>query len=225
MNVFHCHACGETNDARVADWCSCVTTEPTLLCSSCGHCFCNASQHYRRDFWRTASTEVRSRRREAQRLASVHLAGRKAEAHKPVILLIDDDRIVHFIVNRALAAYDLTIVHARDGREGLELAKELRPDLVITDALLPRLDGREIARALKSDPVTSACKVVVMTGLYRGLKYRNEALQTFLCDDYLEKPVSQKNLIDCVSRFIELEPAAAAAGKAEPAGAGSTVHV
>jgi CheY-like chemotaxis protein len=138
-----------------------------------------------------------------------------------MILLIDDDRIVHFIVNRTLAPFRVNIVHSRDGKEGLDMAMDLRPDLVITDALLPSLDGRELARMVKTDPRTANCSVVVMSGLYKGLRYRNEALQTFRADDYLEKPVSPKNLIACVSRFIDLEPAAARTEETEPAEAGS----
>ena len=138
-----------------------------------------------------------------------------------MILIVDDDRIVHFIVNRTLAPFRVNIVHARDGKEGLDMAKDLRPDLVITDALLPNLDGRELTRTLKNDPSTEGLRVVVMSGLYKGLRYRNEALQTFRADDFLEKPVSPKNLIACVSRFIDLEPAGPGSEETEPAEAGS----
>jgi two-component system, OmpR family, alkaline phosphatase synthesis response regulator PhoP len=224
MKVFHCYACGQKNDGRVVEWCSCVTTEPTLVCSGCGLCFCDAPQQYRRSFWQTASAELRARRREAQSVEGREVASRTNDPARPMILVVDDDRIVHFIVNRALSSFRVNIVHARDGREGLEKAKELRPDLILTDALLPKLDGRELCRALKSDPATETCKIVVMSGFYRGLKYRNEALQTFLADDYLEKPISQKNLFAAVTRFLDLETRLAPPAEKEPAGAGSLTY-
>jgi CheY-like chemotaxis protein len=65
---------------------------------------------------------------------------------------------------------------------------------VLTDALLPKLDGREIALRLKSDPATRAIKVVVMTALYKGTRYRIEAINSFGVDEYIEKPVDPGRL-------------------------------
>ena len=113
---------------------------------------------------------------------------------RPTILVIDDDRTVHKLVERALHDFSGTLFHAYDGVEGLRIAGELRPELVLTDALLPKLDGREVALRLKSDPATRAIKVVVMTALYKGSRYRIEAINSFGVDEYLEKPVAPAHL-------------------------------
>lgn len=113
---------------------------------------------------------------------------------RPAILVIDDDRTIHKLVERVLQNFPGTILHAHDGVEGLRMAREIRPELVLTDALLPKLDGREIALRLKSDPATRVIKVVVMTALYKGTRYRIEAINSFGVDEYIEKPVDPARL-------------------------------
>ena len=83
--------------------------------------------------------------------------------------------------------YRLVVGH--DGAEGLELARKHRPDLILTDALMPGLDGRELCRRVKADPDLAGTKVVVMTGLYTSIKYEMEAHKAFGVDAYLPKPV------------------------------------
>ena len=114
--------------------------------------------------------------------------------NKRTVLVVDDDRSVHAIVGRILEKMDATVIHAFDGAEALKIARTTPVDLIITDALIPRLDGRELAKIIKSDPELSSTRVVVMTALYKGARYRMEALHTFLADDYIEKPVSVPKL-------------------------------
>jgi CheY-like chemotaxis protein len=57
------------------------------------------------------------------------------------------------------------------------------PDLILSDALMPRVDSREMCRLLKEDPMTSSVKAIIMTGLYTDRKYRNEALDYLKVDD------------------------------------------
>ena len=108
---------------------------------------------------------------------------------RPVIVIVDDDRLIHAIIARTLADFEGTVIHANDGLSALRIATETNADLVITDALLPSLDGRELARELKTNPATQHCKVVVMTALYKGANYRMEARRDFKVDEYLYKPV------------------------------------
>jgi CheY-like chemotaxis protein len=109
---------------------------------------------------------------------------------RPVVLVVDDDKIVHLVIGQILKDYSGTVLHCDNGAKALAVATDVRPDLIITDALLPGLDGRELARVIKTSPETAHCKVAVITGLYKGLRYRNEAMRTFQVDEYLEKPVN-----------------------------------
>ena len=121
----------------------------------------------------------------------------------PLILIVDDDRSVHAIAGKMLERYDLTVLHAFDGAEGLRIARDMRPELIITDALLPRLDGRELSRAIKLDPELRSTKVVVMTGLYKGARYRHEAMADFLADDYIVKPLRIDKLREILSARLK----------------------
>jgi CheY-like chemotaxis protein len=69
-----------------------------------------------------------------------------------------------------------------------------QPDLVLTDAFMPRVDGREMCGRLKSNPATSGLKVIIMTALYTAARYRSEAFRDFHADDYLSKPLEFKDL-------------------------------
>ena len=114
-------------------------------------------------------------------------------------MIVDDDRVVHTITSKILNSFEGTVLHCHDGREALELAQELLPDLIVTDALLPKLDGRELARILKQSPDTRRVKIAVMTGLYKGPRYRAEAFRDFMVDAYLEKPIDAERLRSLVA--------------------------
>lgn len=188
--AYACAWCNAVNDSMTAEWCSCLSSRNTLVCATCDRCFCDAAP-----FWRSAFTKsvagTMFLQREQKRKGFKPVANARQETmQRPLILVIDDDKVVHMIAERVLRVFGGTIVHAEDGETGLAMAQQLRPELVITDALLPKLDGRELSRILKSDPETQNCKLVVMTGLYKGRRYRDEAFRNFHVDDYIEKPVA-----------------------------------
>jgi CheY-like chemotaxis protein len=94
------------------------------------------------------------------------------------------------------------VVVATDGAAGLEAARRHRPDLVLSDALMPNMDGREMCRRLKADPETASIPVIVMTSLFTSVKYRTEAHKTFKVDGYLSKPLSRAGLEEAVARHL-----------------------
>ena len=200
-HLYRCPSCDAVNLAASNDWCLCTNADQTLVCAGCASCFCNASTAWKRDFWQNASPELYARRR-AQRSRGVKLQLVSQTPERPVILLIDDDRTVHSIVLRVLEGFDGTLLHAYDGETGLRMAQDFQPELVITDALLPKVDGREIARALKSDPATASGKVVVITAIYKGQRYRSEAMREYFADDYIEKPVHPAKLRTIITNMI-----------------------
>jgi DNA-binding response OmpR family regulator len=123
---------------------------------------------------------------------------------RPLILIVDDDRVVRSIFARALASFPGTIIHAHDGQQALAIAREATPDLLIIDALLPNLDGRVVAKTLKMEPATSTMRVAIMSALYKGVRYRNEALNDFCADFYLEKPVSADKLWEVIENTLHI---------------------
>jgi signal transduction histidine kinase/DNA-binding response OmpR family regulator len=119
---------------------------------------------------------------------------------KDIILVVEDSADVREYIRGALESI-YTVVEAEDGREGLERAREIIPDLIICDIMMPGIDGYEVCRTLKGDVSTSHIPVVLLTAR-AGEDDIVAGLETG-ADDYITKPfntrileVRLKNLID-----------------------------
>ncbi|GAB6876437.1 response regulator [Thermaerobacter litoralis] len=80
------------------------------------------------------------------------------------VLVVDDVPAVRAFLQLALAEQGYQVVLAEDGRTALELAREVQPDLILLDWVMPRMDGAQVLRALRRDPQLSRVPVIVMTG-------------------------------------------------------------
>ena len=100
------------------------------------------------------------------------------------ILLIDDDRLLRRVIERTLTKAGYELISCGDGEEGLRLATEASPDLILLDMMLPGLDGVSVLRRLKQEPSTNRIPVIVLSGLSQN----NEAkLMKEGATKYLEK--------------------------------------
>lgn len=81
------------------------------------------------------------------------------------ILIVDDSRFFRLANDRALIRAGHQVITAGDGEEGLRLAREHTPDLIVLDMMLPKLTGTSVLKALRKDPQTSAIPVMVLTSL------------------------------------------------------------
>ncbi|MFA6957738.1 MAG: response regulator [Thermoanaerobaculia bacterium] len=120
------------------------------------------------------------------------------------LLVVDDDRFVQLLAREGLSRqFDVTV--AKDGLEGLEIARATHPDVVVTDALMPGLDGRMLCLALKDDPATADIKVVIMTSVYRHPRHESEAIRQFRADAFLRKPLTVSQLARTVEWLGQTE--------------------
>lgn len=124
---------------------------------------------------------------------------------RPLILLVEDDENVQLIVKTVVTSMGYGFIAGANGQEGLALAREYNPDLILSDAFMPKLDGREMCRLLKEDPATARARAIIMTGLYTDRKYRNEALDYFKVDDYVAKPLAVDDLIKLFKKHLPHE--------------------
>lgn len=109
------------------------------------------------------------------------------------ILVADDDRIVRRIVVAKLSGLGYEVTEAQDGQEALRLLEEgYLPDLVITDSLMPRKNGLELVRGIRSSPDLAALPVIMLTSR-QNERDVIEGLETGL-DDYVTKPFSPDEL-------------------------------
>jgi CheY-like chemotaxis protein len=84
------------------------------------------------------------------------------------ILLIEDSKFQRIANERALVKAGYEVLHAGDGEEGLRVAHENIPDLILLDMMLPKVSGLDVLRALKLDVIVKHVPVIVLTGLGQG---------------------------------------------------------
>ena len=107
----------------------------------------------------------------------------------PLVLVIDDDDAVRKVTTHFLSRQGFSVATARDGREGLRLARELQPAAITLDIMMPDLDGWTVLAAMKGDPATAGIPVVLMTIVDE--KNRGYSLGAA---DYMVKPVDWHGL-------------------------------
>jgi two-component system phosphate regulon response regulator PhoB len=79
------------------------------------------------------------------------------------VLVIDDEHSIRMLCRVNLAASGIDVLEAEDGEDGIEIARNERPDLILLDVMMPGLDGWEVARRLGEDPATSEIPIVFLT--------------------------------------------------------------
>lgn len=117
-----------------------------------------------------------------------------APAERPSVLIVEDNqRILDDLVSR-LRGLGITPLVAKRGLEALQLAGEHRPDLLFLDGLLPEMHGFEIARFVRHMDRGYRPHIAILTGVYKHLRYQNEARLKYGIDDYLMKPIDDLSL-------------------------------
>jgi two-component system phosphate regulon response regulator PhoB len=121
-------------------------------------------------------------------------------AGKRRVLLADDDPGLRRLIGTTLGNEDFDLLHATDGEEALQLAREQRPELVLLDVNMPKLDGFEVCRHIKSEPETAGIKVVMLTA--RGADVDRAKGREAGADDYFIKPFSPVQLLNKVYALL-----------------------
>lgn len=116
------------------------------------------------------------------------------------ILVADDDPPLRRVLGKILTAAGYEVILVEDGKAAIERAEREKPDLVITDALMPRMHGFLVAKALKA--LESPPKVILLTAVYTKDHYKQEARERYGADDLLIKPFGVAELLDCIERHL-----------------------
>ena len=123
-----------------------------------------------------------------------------ARRAQPMVLAVDDHPMNLELLREYLAGTDADLLVAQDGETALEIVDRERPDLVLLDVVMPRLDGIEVCRRIKADPANRLVPVVLVTSL-DTVDDRVRALEAG-ADDYLTKPVDRRELMARVLTLI-----------------------
>ena len=197
-----CWTCSKPFDALAEPWCDCLYKDRTIRCPHCGKCFCTAPTSVKQTFWIEAPPAMWERKRSEARAKFIFTNQPLESLTRPIVLVVDDEDEIRAVAVRAITELGLSVVAARNGEEGIAVAKDYQPDIVVTDAMMPKLDGREMALRIKEDPLTAAAKIVILTSLYTDARYKYEALKTFKADAYLAKPVDARTLQEVLRKFM-----------------------
>ena len=119
------------------------------------------------------------------------------------ILVVDFDQEFLKFLSQFLRKEGFSVVTAADGSAGLEMHKSESPDLVITEAMLPKLHGFELCSRI-SHSASRKTPVVIVTGVYRDTVYKTEALHTFGAAAYFEKPLDPDELMVSLRKILGL---------------------
>lgn len=126
----------------------------------------------------------------------------------PTVLIVDDDEEIRSIVGDVLSASGFKTMTAARADEAMRMIEAMSPDVVITDALMPGGDGRELCRNVKSTAGLARTKFIVMTSLYKSAHYKYEAYKQFKADEYVLKPVDFSQLLSALNRLLGRVPMA-----------------
>jgi CheY-like chemotaxis protein len=116
------------------------------------------------------------------------------------VLVIEDNAQNLYLVRFLLEKHGYHVHEARDGRLGVTLASELRPDLILLDIQLPMLDGYAVAAEIRKDPELRDTPIIAVTS-YAMVGDREKALASG-ATDYIEKPIDPNTFVDQISKHL-----------------------
>lgn len=121
-------------------------------------------------------------------------------AEAPTVLLVEDNEDNLRIYSTILTYSGYRVVEATDGEAGLTAARDRQPDLILMDVSIPKIDGWEVTRMLKSDPATSTIPVIALTA--HALATDRERAQEIGFDGYISKPAEPRQVLAEVERRL-----------------------
>lgn len=125
----------------------------------------------------------------------------------PYILIVDDDPDILEGILTILESREYRLNTARDGKTCLEMMAEEKPDLLILDLLMPRMDGWGVIREMRSEPRYEDVPVMILTTVIEDASRRRYELETGMSmdvQDYVQKPARPDDLINRVEKLLKL---------------------
>ncbi len=119
----------------------------------------------------------------------------------PKVLFVDDEKLYIGLMQIRLESKGYEVITAYNGQEGLEKAKSENPDLIILDVMMPKLDGFEVCRLLKSDARYSEIPIIICTA--KAQKVDLETSQKVKADAYITKPFDSVALLSKMDELFK----------------------
>jgi two-component system alkaline phosphatase synthesis response regulator PhoP len=119
---------------------------------------------------------------------------------KGKILVVDDEIYIVHILDFSLGMEGYEVVTALDGEQALERVASEKPDLIVLDIMMPKLDGYEVCRAVKSNPATRTIPVILLSA--KGRNVDQKMGFDVGADDYITKPFSPRKLVERINQLL-----------------------
>ncbi len=118
-----------------------------------------------------------------------------------IILIVEDQRHTRLLITYNLKQAGYEVIEAGDGREALDLCRAKRPDLILSDVMMPEMDGLQLREAILQDPRLREIPFIFLTARAQAHEViRGESLAP---DAYVTKPFEPKNLLSTIQRVLE----------------------
>ena len=117
------------------------------------------------------------------------------------ILIVDDEKNIAISVDYLLRREGYQVSVAHDGEEGLRLIQSDRPDLVLLDIMMPKLNGFQVCEAVRQDPALADVRIVMLTA--KGRDAEKEKGLALGADAYITKPFSTRELVSQIKALLE----------------------
>jgi len=136
---------------------------------------------------------------QGQTSSTAPLVSRDAPVPPPTILLVEDDRSLRRYLEVVLRQQGYKVIVAADGLEAMKVTLTVEVDAVVTDAIMPNLNGHELVRFLRNTPQLAQLPIVLLSAI-EAKNVKKDGRQP---DVYLLKPVSPKELTECLAKLLK----------------------
>jgi len=119
--------------------------------------------------------------------------------NQKLALIIDDEAHILSLLSDTLKSKGFKTITARNGQKGLELFEKHSPDLVITDVMLPRIDGMSLVKKFREHPHGKNLPIIVISAVFKDYEYQNKAIKDFNVD-YLVKPFTLTRMMKVLKK-------------------------
>ena len=119
---------------------------------------------------------------------------------RPLILVVDDDATIRNLVTTILGQHGMEVAAAANGDEALTFIEQRRPDVMLLDLAMPRVDGLEVLRRVREHPTLGNLHVVILTATANTARF--QAVQSYRPDSHIEKPFRVNDLVNHVKKAL-----------------------
>lgn len=119
---------------------------------------------------------------------------------KKIVLVVDDETEIVSVLVKRLTVAGYEVITAKDGMEALEKVSKLKPDLVLLDIIMPKMDGYEVCRLLKFDERSRSVPIIMLTA--KTQEVDKDAGRKVRADDYITKPFEIDDLLGRIKKLL-----------------------